>query len=324
MNLKILTICTAATSFFLGAINADFPAVQAWRPSVEFLYFVPTIDDTHFVTTSAAGTIAPIGSRRDNDLFFKPGFRVGIAADFCDGLAANISYTWLQAHQGKHISGPSLSALQGSAGFATTFNNYNGSSASHLNTLYERVDALFSQDIWCRCGWNVNMQLGFEYAYLRLREHYAYQSAISLGRVSQLTRTFGFGPEAGFAFAYDLGDLPWLGGMVILDGFSSASLLSGQTRDSNLETIDGVTTLSVDDRRAWRMIPALHARFGISYIRSICNCNTVFSVGYELNTYIRGISRILYPVNSPTARQSFTDYYNFDVQGLYISASCAF
>lgn len=308
-----------------GTLSANsHPMPGGWGFTAEYLYFMPNLDDTYFVTQSDVTTTFPNGNRLNNDFNYHSGFRLGAAYGFCDGGSDwTTTYTWLRPQQQKQISGDFLWATIGRADFASSFENYAGTANSDLSLFYDRVDSVIGLDLYSMCGANLRMQFGLEYALLRLHEDYTFAiTGGALGTISQKSRTWGVGPQLGVGLDYDLFRSDDLGGLSFTF-LSSGSLLAGETGTRETNVLTGTTLLDVSDRKARRIIPAFHTRVGLNYCTSFGNMDANIEVGYELNSYYRGLTRVLYQddVGDGLATNNYT---NFDVQGLYVSASINF
>jgi hypothetical protein len=307
------------------------PCPDAWRFSADFLYFLPTVDDTYFVINSPiVGTFTLFGTRSNNDFSFNPGFRVGAEYAFCKTRRdIQVFYTYLHAEQMKTISGGNMWATQGSVEFSTPFSDYTGTASSNLKLLYQRLDFNVSQHIIDAHGFNLYVQPGLEYAYLRLQENYGYNAdGLFPGTVYHQSRGWGVGPQLGLGFDSNL----YSGFIrsncsvthaVAVSGLFSSSILTGQGQTHELDIREGDTTNDLRDEQTWRTIPALHARAGLSYIVHGSCMGASLYIGYEFNTYIRGLAKMLFP-SSASPSNITTNYYNFDVQGLDISCALTF
>jgi hypothetical protein len=321
---KVETATDATPILFLQ------PCPDAWRFSADFLYFMPTVDDTYFAINSPIeGDFTLRGPRINDNFGFHPGFRVGAEYAFCQTHRdIQVFYTYLHAEESSAITGDHLWATLGSTSFSTPFTAYTGSASSKLKLLYQRLDFNVSQHLIDAHGFNFYAQPGLEYAYLRLQQRYRFEIPDFLGTVYQQSRGWGLGPQLGLGFDSNLcqGSLgsacSTTHGLTVSSLFS-ASLLTGQGRTLEVDIRDGDCTNDVKDKLAWRMIPALHARVGLAYIFHAPCMGASLSVGYEFNTYIRGLAKATYPSTTSTSN-AVTNYYNFDVQGLDISIAITF
>ena len=307
------------------------PCPDAWRLSMDFLYLLPTVDDTYFAISSPiVGNFTLLGTRSNNDFGFNPGFRVGAEYAFCETRRdIQVFYTYLHAEQTRAISGDNMWATQGSVQFSTPFGDYAGTASSKLKLLYQRWDFNVSQHIIDAHGFNLYVQPGLEYAYFRLQQNYRYNAeALFPGTAYHRSRGWGVGPQLGLGFDSNLysGSIRSnysLTHAVTLSGLFSSSILTGQGQTKELDIRDGQTTNNIQDAQAWRTIPALHARAGLTYLVHGSRMGASLYMGYELDTYIRGCAKMLFP-SSSSASNITTNYYNFDIQGLDISVALTF
>ena len=306
------------------------PCPDAWRLSADFLYFMPTVDDTYFAINSPiAGDFTLLGTRNNNNFGFNPGFRVGAEYAFCQSRRdIQIFYTYLHAEQSKTIFGSDIWATVGSTEFSSAFNYYSGSASSQLKLLYQRLDFNVSQHIIDAHGFNLYVQPGLEYAYLRLQQSYQFERPGIPGTVYQQSRGWGIGPQLGLGFDSNLyqgllGSKRSIGHAVTVSSLFSSSILTGQGRTWELDAREGSVTNDLRDELAWRVIPAMHARVGLAYLVHGSCMGASLSAGYEFNTYIRGLAKTTFP-NTASPSNCVTNYYNFDVQGLDISVAFTF
>lgn len=306
---------------------ASQPGPGEWKITGEYVFFKPSVDDTYFVTQSPVTTTFPNGKTKNNDPDFQSGFRVAAEYGLCEcGRSVLFDYLRVQSEQDKTVSGAHLWATNGRSDFTSSFEDYAGSAESHLNTLYERADLLLVQQAGCLCDVEVDLGIGLEYAFLRFQENYRYNVSNGVaGDIFQKSHTWGIGPQIGFGLNYCLGNIGcWLNGNWSLNLLSSASLLAAETSTKERNALSNTgTILSVVDSSTWRLIPALHARIGFTYEDCCCWGDYELSAGYEFSSYIRGTARTLYPDDIADGWRQ-TNYYNFDVQGLYVSAAFKF
>lgn len=315
----------AATS--VGSLEADFPMSgnNQFRVTGEYLYLLPTIDDSAFVINSPVTSTFPNGKRENNNPQYHSGYRVGAGYSFCDCDSELLAaYTYLQFDQSKNVSGDFLWATLGRADFASAFENYAGTASSKLKFRYQRIDALYAHQLYDRCNLDVAILFGIEGAELRLKERYNYASVTNAGTVNQYSKISGLGPQFGFALNYLLykfcGCLP---GTLSFNVGSSASLLMSDSKVNSSNTLDDLLLLDVSNQKSWRVIPALHANVGLSFDTNISCYQATLKVGYEFSSYLRGLTRLSFP-DDVADSLSYNNYYNFDVQGLYVSGSFRF
>ncbi len=311
------------TSCALFASN--HPPAGHFGVTGEYLYFMPSVDDTYFVTKSGVSSAYPQGTRRKNDFGFHSGYRLAGVYGFCecDG-SAYVGYTHLGVSKRRTIEGDNLWAALGRENFTTTFEDYSGNAKSHLKLNYNRVDALIEQSICSTCDFNFRLLFGLEYANLSLRETNRYEFNATFGKINQRNYTWGVGPEVGFSFDYRICQfIDCLPGAFSINVVSSGSILSGKTNNHDSSTLDEDFILDVKDHGSWRLIPVFHARVGLNYTFPICENQASLEVGYEFDTYNRALARVTYPGDLSNGH-SRSDFYNFDLQGLYVSATYSF
>ena len=312
----------------------NHPCPDTWRFSGDFLYLLPTVDDTYYVLDGAPGIATPNGTRKNNDFGYSPGFRLGAEFACCDHhREVQASFAFLGTQQNRTISGDNLWASVGRPDFSDLFENYAGTASSHLQLYYEQLDVNFSQQMGNSYGMYFYFQPGIEYAYLRLNERISYFEEVAprLGQIDEKSSLWGVGPQIGLVldanFLHERLTCSTTHAFSFIAQFSG-SLLVGRGKTTNFESVttpvDGTgTLLSVKDEHTLRTFPALHARAGLSYNISGEDVGGSLEIGYEFNSYLRALSRSIF-VDDVADALALTNYYNFDVQGLYVSAKLSF
>lgn len=306
------------------------PCPDQWRVSADYLYFLPTIDDTYFVIDSSVSTTFPNGTRRDNELRFHSGYRVGAEYAFCGkDRELQAFYTHVKADNTKQESGQFLWATVGRPDVISDFENYNGYAKSKLQVFYQRLDTNLSQLALDAKGLYFYLQPGIEFASMRVDAFHHYQiKGGSTATVDQRSRSWGVGPQMGFELDYNLYHSPLSASMshvLSLTGICSGSLLVGRSHTDNFESLNSSPLLKFKDMKSWRMIPAFHGRVMLNYLIRFNKSKVGGSVGigYEFNSYIRGRMRAVFP-DDVADGLSHNNYYNFDIQGLIVSAAIQF
>lgn len=328
-NLKLcaallLTVCT-------GSLTADFGLTGMgggqWTVTGEYLCLKPSIDDTYYVISSPVTTTFPNGTRENNDFKFHPGFRVGGTYTFCDCNCKRdlgFYYSRLGFNQSETTSGEFLWATVGRADLTSAFENYAGSATSSYDYRYQRFDALYGQEIYNCCGIDLALQFGLEAAELRLNEGHVYETTQTLGTTSEHSKTWGIGPQLGMALGYDLfSGSECIPGTFSFNVLSSTSILAGHSETSASNVLAGATILDVSDSKTWRVIPAFHLRFGVDYDFDFSCVDASVGVGYQFSTYLRGLTRVGFP-DDVADGLCYSNYYNYDLQGLYVTGSIKF
>lgn len=308
-----------------SAANYD-PSNGQWKVIGEYLYWQPSVDDTYFVIDSPESTTFPNGTRKNNDFNFHSGYRVGGAFLFCDcERELQITYTNLNFKQNKEVAGDFLWATVGRPDVVSAFESFAGTADSGLKFTYQNIDAFYAQQLFDCCGLDFGVQIGLEAVELKLHETYTYTSATTTAIIHQHCKTNGIGPKLGFAIGYELyqSDNCTCPGTLSLNVISSGSILAADTKTSSDDSLDGVLDLDVSDKKAWRVIPALHARVGLNYDTTFSCVDASLEIGYEFTSFLRGLSRHSFADDVGDGFCS-SNYYNFDMQGLYVSASVTF
>ncbi len=316
-----------------AVLDAGAPMVFA-----ELLFLKPTLDDTYFAVNSPAqgtaqgpGQVAPSGRRVNDDFDFEPAFRIGAGYEFAEtGREVELSYSRLDAEATESVSGNFLWATRGSPDFAFNFGpntgGYAGSASAKIEAQYQQIDAHVTQP-WHVLGLDVGLELGFEWADFRVGEDYVYVDTAfpAVGSVSAASRTWGIGPEVGIGLDYEICE-PWdiPGAFSVRAGSSIGLLLSEtHTRAANHRDLPALH-FAVEDDETSRVLTAIHARVGIGYEVPLADrIAATVGVGYQIDTHLRGLTRMEF-VDDVGRGLVSTDYYDFDLQGVYLSFGVVF
>lgn len=307
---------------------------RAGQPVVfgELLFLKPTLDDTYFAINSpGSGTFlnAPSGQRVNDEFDYEPAFRIGALYEFPEsGREVQLSYTRLDAEASESVSGNFLWATRGSPNFVVAFGpstgGYPGSASAEIDAEYQRIDLHVTQP-WQLAGLDVGLQLGFEWADFRVGEDYVYADTSTgfVGSVAAASRTWGIGPEVGLGLDYEIAE-PWdISGAFLLRAGSSVGLLLSETDTRASEMFPG-TRFAVRDEQTSRVVTAIHARVGVGYEVPLADrIAATVGVGYQIDTHLRGLTRVGF-VDDVGRSIATTDYYDFDLQGVYASFGVVF
>ena len=306
-------------------LNAN-PCLGKCEFTVEFLYLKPSVDDTYFVIDSPESSSFPMGTRKNNDFGFEPGFRIGAGYSFCGcDKKLKLNYTRLRTKSTREIAGDFLFATVGPAAFVGNFERVTGTASSELDFIYHRADATLVQKFMNCCGMNLEFQWGLEYAYLGLHEDYVYHRTTNddILEVNQQSKAWGIGPQIGLGLNYELCQFSKIcPGTLFLSIQTSGSILASQSNTSLRASLRDELQ-DVKDSDTWRLIPALHAHIGLNYLTCFSCFEGEFEIGYEFNSYIRGANRTCYP-DDIAESLVLNNYYNFDLHGLYIAGTVRF
>ncbi|MDP1834419.1 MAG: Lpg1974 family pore-forming outer membrane protein [Chlamydiales bacterium] len=321
-KIKLFTALTMLS--WASACAYSHPPPGGWAVSGDYLYMLPTFDDTYFVIDSPVTSAFPNGTRENNDFRFSTGYRVGGVLGLDVGREFQAYYTNLGVDRSKTITGDFLWATIGQSNLVTVFENYAGAATSNLHLLYQRADGILAQQAFNFEGADLFLNFGVEYAYLRLNEDYQYSvTGGAVATIDRRSKAWGIGPQAGFELDYEFANCCCWPGAIMMKAVSSASLLDCRCTHSDVNILSGATLLRTSDKSTWRIIPALHARVSINMESYTCWGVVGIEIGYEFNSYIRGLTRVMYPDDEADSL-SYNDYSNFDVQGLFLSATLGF
>ncbi len=292
----------------------------------ELLFLKPTLDDTYFAINSPAPysvVNAPSGQRVNDDFDFEPAFRIGAGYEFAEsGREAQLSYTRLDAEASESVSGSFLSATRGSPNFNLTFGpntgGYTGSASAEIDASYQRIDAHVTQP-WHLSGVDLGLSFGFEWADFRVGEDYRYvdTGAGRVGSVAAASRSWGIGPDVGLGLDYEICE-PWeIPGAFTLSAGSSIGLLLSETHTRASNVLVGAPVFALRDDDTSRVLTAIHARVGVGYAVPLADrIAATVGVGYQIDSHLRGLTRVQFVDDIGRALAS-TDYYDFDLQGVY-------
>ena len=261
---------------------------------------------------------------------YEPAFRIGAGYEFAEsGRAVELSYTRLEADASESVSGQFLWATRGSPDFVVAFGpsteGYPGSASADIDAEYQQIDLHVTQP-WDLAGLDVGLQFGFEWADFRVGEEFVYVDTDTgfVGRVVAASRTWGIGPELGLGLGYEIGE-PWeIPGALSLRAGSSIGLLLSETNTRASEVFVGAPVFTVRDEQTSRVLTVIHARVGIGYEVPLADrIAATVGVGYQIDSHLRGLTRVQF-VDDVGQSLASTDYYDFDLQGVYATFGVVF
>lgn len=303
------------------------PAPGEWEVSAGPVYLKPSSDDSYFVIEAPSSFTRPTGTRLRNDSDYHLGYRIGLAYQFCGcDSSLRFEYTNLRDTHTRTVGGNFLWATgAGSADLLSGFENYAGSAASTVKYNWNRFDALYVQNFFNCCRFDLDWVGGLEIANLRHQSTSTFASADNTGTVFLNSKVIGAGPELGLSGSYTFYEScnPCCPSRFLLNLASSASLLLSTSSTRHFEVLNNAAFLNVNDQTTWRVIPALHAKVGLQYETRLFCLDTVFSLGYEFHSYIRGTGYTSYSDDVADAL-AVSGYNNFDVHGVYLTAGIRF
>lgn len=304
---------------------APIAAPNTFTLSADVLWLKAGLGDTTFVLNGATGNNNPNGTALTNDPNDKAAFRLSAAYTFGDtGREIIAAWSHLNINQAATVAGPALWATVGRADFASNFEAYSGTATSSVGLNYDRIDLLLGEPLkWSDARFS--FLYGLEYARIGVSEDYSFVSGGTTGTANYSSKLSGIGPQIGAKLDYDLiRNSSILPGTLGLNVMSTGSLLYAKTSSTALNSLGATTILNVTDQGTQRIVPAVHARAGLSYTFPIASgIHGQLSGGYEFNTYFGGITRQRYD-DDVADGLSFRKYQNLDLSGPYGSLAVKF
>jgi hypothetical protein len=311
-------------------------STRAGQPRVfgELLFLKPTLDDTYFAVVSPAqgppapSPFGPSGQRVNDDFDYEPAFRIGAGYEFAESAReVELSYTRLDADASESVSGSFLWATRGTPDFNLAFGpntgGYAGSASADIDAQYQRIDAHVTQ-VWHLSDLELGLSFGFEWADFRVGEDYVYVDTGSglVGTVTAASRSWGIGPEVGLGLDYEICE-PWeIPGAFSLRAGSSIGLLLSETHTRAGQR--GVLPFTLQDDETSRVLTTIHARVGVGYEVPVADrIAATVGVGYQIDSHLRGLTRMEF-VDDVGRGLVTTDYYDFDLQGVYATFGVVF
>lgn len=329
--LRKLLACSLVLGLYSGALNAQsHPLPGQFELSGSYLYLLPSVDDTYFVITpESSSSLDKV--RQNNDFTFQPGWRATGALGVNPGQDIQLSYTQFSTQTKRTVVGENLWACTGGSSLIELFQNYSGEALSTLKLSYQRADALLAQQAYTFGSGELYLNFGLEYASLKLYETHEYSvPAVERARLYQSSSLQGIGPQLGVDISFELMRESYLfPGKLSLRACTSGSLLTCRQNGKesqqydDMQNVGSASFMNLSNRESWRVVPALHANIALHL--DICSSVglAAIEVGYEMNSYARGVMRTGHPCDIVDSL-SVSNYYNFDVQGAYVSASLSF
>lgn len=351
---KRFQLCLMAMTVYAGSLLANsHPNPGQWQLSADYVLLRPTLGD-EFVFSSNEGSSLD-GSGRRNHFDYSSGFRIDAGYAFCDcGREVRLTYTYLDGRRSRRCHGDHLYTTE--TDLDEHFSDFKGSSHSRHGLNYQDFDIVYAQQIYNCCGLDFYVRIGLEAAYIRFHPHHFHHSEpISAtienakgekevvvaeegrsGRRSKHHRTWGVGPQIGFAFDWDLWSCysSCMPGNLSLNVVTSGGLLasqhnrhhhshSGEIEDNNEAKFGSELSSCRNHDQEWRVVPAFHTKIGLGYQTS-CSCGDVgLEVGYEFNSYLSAIHQRHHTGHHHRA-SGIHHFEDFHVHGLYVSANVRF
>lgn len=293
----------------------------------DLLYWTPSYDETYFVINGGGsdglGNAIPNGKRINNPIGYNLGFRVegayGIPNTCVD---VRLRWTHLYATSTTIVSNfdpdPQLWPIEGIP-VLVFLEPYTGTARSHIGLMYQRGECLVDENLWSLPCWYFSLRQGIEWSYIRYHEKVDYIEVLGMVQKNQYHgHTKGIGPQLGIIALFDpCGSSLWFPKNLSLKFITTATLIAANSK-AKVKVSDFATTNKVTQSSFWRLVPEWNIGAGLNYTCCIGACSASVELGYELTTYIRGLSKLIFDdVFSPG--HSFNQYSDFYVHGLYLN-----
>lgn len=293
----------------------------------ELLYLAPSFDETYFVINGSGedglGNPAPRGKRINNPVGYNFGFRLEGIYDFPHSCVDfRLRWTHLFATSRETVTNhdliPQLWPTENVPGRTNILEPFSGQASSHIGLMYQKGEVLFDEKLCNLACCHFLIREGIEWSYIRYHEKVDYISlAGAHERVEFHGHTKGLGPQLGLiAFCEPCQCICWFPKNLSFKFMTTASLIAANSK-AKLATIDVLNAVNkVTQSSFWRFVPELHYSVGINY----GFCHIAFELGYEVTTYFRGTSKLIFD-EADHKGHSFNQYSDFYVHGLFFACS---
>lgn len=312
--------------FLFSSLFANF-GFQA-----DLLYMAPSFDETYFVIngrgTDGRGNPIHDGKRINNSLGYNFGFRLEGRYGFPNSCVdLGVRWTHLFATSKKSVVNgfpiPQLWATEIIPSQQNIPQPYSGRASSKIDVMYQKGEVLADERLWSLSCWKFALREAVEWSYIRYHELVKYKTLANLQQqLHYHGHTKGLGPQLGLiaicepVFCFWPQDLS-------LHMMVTGSLIAANTKCKvSSQDVSGASS-RVTQQSFWRFVPEVHYHFGIHYDRLFCYCATSLEIGYEVTTYLRGISKLLFDEGAFPGL-SFNQYSDFYVHGLYLAGNIYF
>lgn len=329
LGLGIIIACGSPLVSQAEPLQAPCIAIQG-----SLLYFAPSYDETYFVINGSgvdgAGNPTPNGKKINNAVGHNLGFRLEGIYEFCDRCVDfRLRWTHVYATSEKNVIQRSTPAQLWPTETIPSQPNvpepYSGIASSHIGVMYQKGECLLDEKIWDLCGWQFGLREGVEWSYLRYHETVDYKdNAATQEKIQYHAHTKGLGPQIGVSvLCAPEAFFAWYPRNLLFKFMTTASLIVANSK-AKIKMTDILSAYnSVTQSSIWRFVPEWHLNFGINYLGRFLSCRTNFEIGYEITTYYRGTSKLIFDDPSSPGH-SFNQYSDFYVHGLYLSSSFIF
>jgi hypothetical protein len=297
------------------------------------LYIVPSFDEIYFVINGAGsdgnGNPTPKGYRINNPGSFTPGFRLDGRIHFNPCFNCGVRWSHLFSTTQESVtnkkSPPQLWPTENIPSLPSVPSPFSGRASSRIGIMYNKAEILCDEEI-CHFGCcHLTLREAIEWSYIRYHETVKYCPITSPPETIQYhAHTKGIGPQFGLIlFSLPGETLTWFPQCLGFRVMSTASLIVANSKaklvsEDLLGAINPVTQLSF-----WKLLPEWNITFGINYNYCYSCFALNFEIGYEMTTYVRGISKLIFD-DATDPGHSFNQYSDFYLHGAFLSCRLFF
>lgn len=300
----------------------------------ELLYFSPSYDETYFVINGSAldglGNLTPSGKRINNPVSFDLGFRLQGIYGFCSSCTDfRLRWTHVYATSSQNVSNndtPSqLWPTETIPNLPNISEPFSGLATSHIGVMYQKGECLFDERAWDFYYITLSFREGIEWSYIRYHEVVDYFDRSGSKETIQFhAHTKGIGPQLGIILIckpYE--QFNWHPKNLSYRFMTTASLIAANSKSKYKATDIHLANNKVTQSSFWRFVPEWVLCLGINYSSCWGNHQTHLEMGYEMTTYVRGTSKLIF-TDSSSPGLSFNQYSDFYVHGVFFSFGIVF
>lgn len=290
----------------------------------EFLWLFPMISQSYYAVDRRS--IFPVGNRTNNEVGFRPAYRVLANYGFCDCFSdLQVRWTHLPHMSTTDTKSGNLLAAVSPPLIVNSLTLISASSKIRLD--YWATD--ISYGFWAyqyKCL-DLFLRTGVHIARIEFKESLRYRSVspVQFMLVKNTSRVFGLGPELDFDMRYTFPCQNRKNALALISSFRAAFLAS-RYHAINRSSVNTTTTTSLvlaDDTKRWDFISFWDVRLGFNYTLPF-NCFCVdLEAGYELFSYRNAIDRIYFS-DSTSRGSSIDNYSDANFQGPYVALRVTF
>ncbi len=296
------------------------------------LYFTPSYDETYFVINGSGfdgnGNLMPAGKRINNPVGFTPGFRLDGSYWFNRCFHFGFRWTHLFATSEEKVVKlnviPQLWPTESIPSQLNVPSPFSGEASSRIAVMYQKGEVLFDEWLWSLYGCRFALREAIEWSYIRYHETVKYVATNAAEKLSYHAHTKGIGPQLGVITLWLPSDIyTWFPKSWALRLMTTGSLIVANSKPKITTHDTHNVEHYVTQSSFWRVVPEWNLTFGINYLkRSLCMMIDI-ELGYEITTYIRGASKLIFDEASVPGH-SFNQYSDFYVHGAFLSCTILF